>query len=62
MATKNPITGDELVSRAPTDDYKAGWERIFGQANKVAVVCAACGERRVECEQCALPESEGGEV
>ncbi len=52
MATKNPITGDELISRAPTDEYKSGWDRIFGN-RKVPVVCPACGERRAECDKCA---------
>lgn len=31
MTAKNPITGDDLISRAPTEEYKAGWERIFGR-------------------------------
>ena len=34
MATKNPVTGDELISRAPTEEYKAGWDRIFGRPVK----------------------------
>ncbi len=34
MATKNPITGDELISKAPTEAYKQGWERIFARPVK----------------------------
>ncbi len=52
MATKNPITGDELISRAPTDEYKTGWDRIFGQPKTIPVVCLACGQRKVECDKC----------
>jgi len=27
---RNPITGDLLKTKAPTEEYKDGWERIFG--------------------------------
>lgn len=33
-AATNPVTGDRLVSRAPSEEYKDGWDRIFG-AKKV---------------------------
>jgi hypothetical protein len=35
MSKRTPIrnvhTGDWLKSKAPTDDYREGWDRIFGQ-------------------------------
>ena len=31
MATNNDITGDSLVSKSPTEAYRDGWDRIFGQ-------------------------------
>lgn len=31
MATKNDVTGDPLISKSPTDSYRDGWDRIFGQ-------------------------------
>ena len=31
MATsRNDVTGDRLVSRVPSEEYKDGWDRIFG--------------------------------
>lgn len=30
MSTKNDITGDTIVSKQTTDEYREGWERIFG--------------------------------
>jgi hypothetical protein len=30
-AAVNEITGARLVSRAPTEAYKDGWDRIFGK-------------------------------
>jgi hypothetical protein len=31
MTSKNDITGDSLTTRAASDKYRDGWERIFGQ-------------------------------
>ena len=29
MATRNDITGDELLSGVSSDQYREGWDRIF---------------------------------
>jgi len=31
MASINDITGDSLVTTTATDDYRNGWDRIFGK-------------------------------
>lgn len=31
MASTNSITGDSLVSKAMTEAYSEGWDRIFGK-------------------------------
>lgn len=31
VTSKNDITGDELKSRTSTDNYRNGWDRIFGK-------------------------------
>ena len=31
MAAKNDITGDTITSKAATDAFREGWERIFNQ-------------------------------
>jgi hypothetical protein len=31
MTSKNDITGDSLTTRATSDKYRDGWERIFSQ-------------------------------
>ncbi len=28
--SRNDVTGDPLVSKSPTNSYRDGWERIFG--------------------------------
>lgn len=33
-AAVNEITGARLVSRAPSEAYKSGWDRIFGSKDK----------------------------
>lgn len=30
MTAKNDVTGDTIISKAYTDAYALGWERIFG--------------------------------
>ena len=30
MTSKNPITGDRLVTKPATDDYRENWEKIYG--------------------------------
>ena len=34
MVAKNEFTGDMIQSKPPTDAYKNGWERIFGNKQK----------------------------
>ena len=34
MTSKNPITGDRLVTKPATDDYRENWERIFDNKYK----------------------------
>lgn len=35
MATaKNDITGDKIVTKKPSDSYRDGWDRIFGNKAK----------------------------
>lgn len=34
MATRNDVTGDELKSRANSDAFKDGYERIWGSKKK----------------------------
>ncbi len=48
------ITGAKLFSKVPTNNYKEGWDRIFGtlscnhcdmiQDNKDNVLCQSCGK------------------
>lgn len=33
MTTKNDVTGDRLISKIPSDNYRDNWERIFGKKN-----------------------------
>ncbi len=35
MSNINDVTGDKMVSKAPSDAYRDGWDRIFKQ-NKPA--------------------------
>lgn len=30
MTTRNDITGDSLTTKTSTDNYRDGWDRIFG--------------------------------
>jgi len=34
MATKNDITGDELITKATTNAYADGWDRVFDNKEK----------------------------
>ena len=33
---KNDITGDSIMSRAPSKEYRDNWDRIFGKLEKEA--------------------------
>lgn len=35
-AAVNEVTGQRLVSRAPSAEYKTGWDRIFGKKEVTA--------------------------
>lgn len=37
--SKNDITGDSLTSKATTDAYRDGWDRIFKKDNKMPKIC-----------------------
>lgn len=34
MSAKNDVTGDVLKTKATTQEYADGWERIFGNKQK----------------------------
>ena len=38
MAAQNDITGDSLVSKPASSDYRSGWDRIFGKKEPVKVI------------------------
>jgi len=46
MTSKNDVTGDELVSKAVTDAYREGYDRIFGSKKTVAETPV------IECPHC----------
>lgn len=35
--TRNPVTGDFMITGHATDAYKDGWERIFGNKGAISV-------------------------
>ena len=35
MATTNNITGDSLITKAPTDAYRDGWDAIFKKKHEL---------------------------
>ncbi len=35
--TRNPVTGDFMITGHATDAYKDGWERIFGNKGSVSI-------------------------
>ena len=35
MATKNDITNDSLITKAPTDAYRDGWDTIFKKKHEL---------------------------
>ena len=37
MADKNDITGDSLVSKPTSEEFKTGWDRIWGSKEKEVV-------------------------
>ena len=38
MATTNNITGDSLITKAPTDAYRANWDNIFNKKQELKEV------------------------
>lgn len=38
MTTKNDITNDSLITKAPTDAYRANWDNIFKKPKQEEVV------------------------
>lgn len=55
MATRNDITGDQLVSKATTEAYRSGWDVIDWNKKDTPVTQA---ENTVESEAEKLPDSE----
>jgi len=35
MATTNNISGDSLITKAPTDAYRDGWDNIFKKKDEL---------------------------
>ena len=35
MTTKNDVTGDSLITKAPTDAYRANWDNIFNKKQEL---------------------------
>ena len=35
MTTKNDVTGDSLITKAPTDAYRANWDSIFNKKQEL---------------------------
>ena len=35
--TRNPVTGDFMISSPASDSYRDGWDRIFGNKEKTEV-------------------------
>lgn len=38
MTTTNDVTGDSLISKSTTDQYREGWDRIFGKKHQQKTV------------------------
>ena len=52
MATKNDITGDALVSKPTTDNYRDNYDRIFGSTKRLQHVQAPCaGQEYLGCTE-----------
>jgi len=37
MTSKNDITGDEIKTKSSTENFREGWDRIFGKKHKEEV-------------------------
>ena len=35
MTTKNDVTGDTLITKAPTDAYRNNWDNIFNKKQEL---------------------------
>jgi len=38
MASRNDVTGDNLISRTNNDQYRSNWDRIFGKKDEESKV------------------------
>lgn len=58
MATKNDITGDSLVTKSTTDNYRDGWDRIFGKKEKKPFKSTEMKEKKScgNCDKCKCPQ------
>jgi hypothetical protein len=49
--SKNDVTGDSLTTKASTDKYREGWDRIFGKKEATEVMTEArCTAVRCTCK------------
>lgn len=35
--SRNDITGDAIISKGATEDYRAGWDRIFSKKEQITI-------------------------
>jgi len=60
--SRNDITGDSLVSKAATEEYRTNLERVFGVKKPWYILrdeqqskCPFCGEPEVSMHDCQTP-------
>lgn len=52
----NHISLDKITTKAATEEFKDGWERIFGGNKQEKIYCRTCGIDRTDgamCEGCS---------
>ena len=54
MVAKNDITGDKLQTKVTTQEYRDGWDAIFGKAGYSKPTDVCCGK----CSPCKGHEVE----
>lgn len=50
MAAKNDITGDSILSKVSSKAFDEGYDRIWGNKNKIASDAPSDGEQRLNHE------------
>jgi hypothetical protein len=51
MSTKNDITGDSIISKAPSKAFEENYDRIFRK--EVDSICNICGKDLQTTQECA---------